>query len=128
MTTEILKRSWRFWHKFRGDDQHVGDVLVGYCDSDFAGNIDNRRSRSGYIFPMYRLAISWNSSLQHVVALSTTEVGFMSLTAAVTKSYWNKGNAADFGVVQSAVAEADIKRAMGGPWNPQYFLKILGVF
>ena len=48
--------------------------------------------------------MSWKSSLQHVVALSTTEAEFMSLTAAVKESFWLRGILEDFGIKQDAVA------------------------
>ena len=38
-------------------------VLIGYCDSDYAANIDNRKSQSVYIFKLYGTAISWKSNL-----------------------------------------------------------------
>lgn len=34
---------------YDGNKEHGGDVIVGYSDSDFAGNIDNRRSQTGYV-------------------------------------------------------------------------------
>ena len=41
-----------------------GDAsIVGYPDADYAGNVDNRRSTSGYIFAFARGAISWRSCL-----------------------------------------------------------------
>lgn len=77
-----LKGAGDFGILFRGDDEYKGDVIIGFCVSDFAGNVDNRRSQSG-VFTMFGAAISWKSSLQSVVALSTTEAEFMALTAAV---------------------------------------------
>ena len=89
---------------FRGSEGYEGDPLKGFSDSDFAGNVDNRRSQSGYIFTLYGSVISWRSSLQSVVALSTTEAEFMALTAAVKESAWLKGILNDFGVQQDTVA------------------------
>ena len=46
--------------------------VLGYIDSDYAGNSDNRRSTTtGYIFTLYGGSISWMSCLQKCVALST---------------------------------------------------------
>jgi len=47
--------------------------VVGYVDSDYGGDLDRRRSLSGYIFTLYNNAISWKATLQSIVALSTTE-------------------------------------------------------
>ena len=41
--------------------------LVGYCDSDYAGDIDSRRSTTGYVFIVHGGAVSWNSKLQATV-------------------------------------------------------------
>ena len=45
--------------------------IEGYSDSDFAGDADDRKSTSGYIFTLAKEAISWKSSKQSVTASST---------------------------------------------------------
>lgn len=62
--------------------------LTGYCDADFAGDEDERKSTTGYVFLLNGGAITWNSRKQPTVALSTTEAEYMSLTAAVQESEW----------------------------------------
>ncbi|KAL5563212.1 hypothetical protein UlMin_032959 [Ulmus minor] len=47
--------------------------LMGYVDADHAGDLDKRRSLTGYIFTLFGCTISWKAQLQPVVALSTTE-------------------------------------------------------
>ncbi|XP_042065538.1 secreted RxLR effector protein 161-like [Salvia splendens] len=89
---------------FNSTDYGMEDALIGYCDSDFAGSIDTRKSQSGYIFTMYGAAVSWKSGLQNVVALSTTEAEYISLTSAVKESSWLRGIANDFGVQQQVVS------------------------
>ncbi|KAK6118021.1 hypothetical protein DH2020_048236 [Rehmannia glutinosa] len=53
--------------------------LKGYSDSDYAGNIDDRKSTTSYVFTLCGSCISWKSQLQHIVALSTTESRICSL-------------------------------------------------
>lgn len=67
-----LKGSAKLKLMYSGNEQSTCDV-VGYCDSDYAADLDKRRSLSGYVFTVGRNVVSWKSSLQHVVALSTTE-------------------------------------------------------
>jgi len=62
--------------------------IHGFCDSDYAADLDKRRSISGYVFTVGGNTVSWKSSLQHVVALSTTEAEFMALTEAVKEAIW----------------------------------------
>ncbi|TXG67015.1 hypothetical protein EZV62_008290 [Acer yangbiense] len=47
--------------------------LVGYVDSDYAGDRDKRRSTSSYFFTIAGCCVNWKSQLQSVVDLSTTE-------------------------------------------------------
>ncbi|WZZ01660.1 hypothetical protein YC2023_073988 [Brassica napus] len=47
--------------------------IEGFCDSDYATDLDRRRSVTGYVFQIWGNTVSWRSGLQDVVALSTTE-------------------------------------------------------
>ena len=67
------------------------DGVTGYVDSDFAGDLDKRRSLTGYIFTVSGCAISWKATLQHIVALSTTEAEYMAITEACKEAIWLKG-------------------------------------
>ncbi|XP_010256498.1 PREDICTED: uncharacterized protein LOC104596873 [Nelumbo nucifera] len=59
-----------------------GNKVVGYVDSDFAGDLDKRKSTTIYIFTLGQGPISWRSTLQDTVALSTTEVEYMAVVEA----------------------------------------------
>ena len=66
-----------------GITYHRGPTtLVGFTDANWAGNVDNARSTTGYIFYLANGPISWKSKQQKTVALSSTEAEYMSLTAA----------------------------------------------
>ena len=49
------------------------ELVCGYVDYDFVGDLDKMRSTSGYVFTLAGGAISWMSKQQNIVALSTTE-------------------------------------------------------
>lgn len=66
------------------------DPLKGYCDADWAGDVDNRKSTTGYIFIMQNAPISWCTRKQPTVALSTTEAEFMAMVSAIQESIWLK--------------------------------------
>lgn len=42
------------------------EPVEGFVDADFAGNIDTRKSLTGYIFNLYGTAVSWRSVLQSI--------------------------------------------------------------
>uniref|UniRef100_A0A7N2QZR7 Integrase catalytic domain-containing protein n=1 Tax=Quercus lobata TaxID=97700 RepID=A0A7N2QZR7_QUELO len=56
--------------------------LQGYVDADFAGDIDSRKSNTGFVFTLGGTAISWASNLQKIVTLSTIEVEYVAATEA----------------------------------------------
>uniref|UniRef100_A0A803N5N9 Uncharacterized protein n=1 Tax=Chenopodium quinoa TaxID=63459 RepID=A0A803N5N9_CHEQI len=49
-------------------------VDPGYLDSDYAGDVDGRRSMTGYVFTLGGSVVSWKATLQPTVTLSTTKV------------------------------------------------------
>lgn len=61
---------------------------VGYCDADWASDIDDRRSTTGCCFLKQNAAISWSSKLQKTIALSTTEAEYMSLSTIAQEALW----------------------------------------
>ena len=60
---------------------------VGYSDSDWGGSKD-RKSTSGYIFRWGDATITWRSSKQTCVALSTAEAEYVALAAATQEGLW----------------------------------------
>ena len=47
--------------------------LMGYCDSDYARDLDDQKSTSGYIFVYGSKPLAWNCCKQKVIALSSCE-------------------------------------------------------
>ncbi|GKV28744.1 hypothetical protein SLEP1_g37756 [Rubroshorea leprosula] len=62
--------------------------LFGFTDSDFARDLDDRKSTSGYVFIMGTAAISWTSRKQSIVTLSTTEAEFVAATTCACQAIW----------------------------------------
>jgi hypothetical protein len=62
--------------------------LFGYTDSDYAGDQNDRKSTSGYVFMMNSTAVSWSSKKQPVVTLSTTEAEFIAATSSTCQVIW----------------------------------------
>jgi hypothetical protein len=76
--------------------------LVGYSDSDWAGDLATRKSTSGYTFLLGGAAVSWSSKKQQTVALSSTEAEYIALTSAIQEAVYLKSLLADLQLVQDA--------------------------
>lgn len=74
-------------HFRRGSDDQSKSV-IGFSDSDFAGDLDERKSTSGFVFKMAGGCISWRSKKQATVALSTAEAEFVAVSAAMQELLW----------------------------------------
>ena len=62
--------------------------LSCYVDSDYAGDLDERRSTSGYIIMYGNAPISWSSRKQRSTALSTAEAEYIALAMAAKELLW----------------------------------------
>ncbi|XP_068483272.1 uncharacterized mitochondrial protein AtMg00810-like [Phaseolus vulgaris] len=57
--------------------------VVGFSDSNWATDLDDRKSTSSYCIYVGRNLISWSSKKQKVVSRSSTEVEYRSVAAAL---------------------------------------------
>jgi len=67
--------------------QKKSEVLVGFSDSDHAGDVVGR-STGGMAFYLNDSLITWNSHKEKTVALSSCEAEFMAATAAAVQGLW----------------------------------------
>ena len=65
--------------------------LQGYVDVDLAGDIDSRKSSTGFVFTLGGATISWASNLQKIIVLSTTEAEYVAATEAGKEMIWLHG-------------------------------------
>ena len=56
--------------------------VTRFSDSDYAGDVDSRRSVTGYAFIQGGSIVSCKATLQPTVTLSTTEAEYMAMTEA----------------------------------------------
>ena len=87
-----------------GRNRENGDSLWGYVDSNFVGDLDRRRSLTGYVFMLKGCVVNWKSALLHVVALSTTEVEYTTATEVVKEALWLRGLISELGKMQSTIS------------------------
>jgi hypothetical protein len=62
--------------------------LIGYSDSDHAGDIDTSKSTSGILFFFGKCLVSWQSVKQQVVALSGYETEYIAASTSLTHALW----------------------------------------
>ncbi|KAK8288489.1 hypothetical protein V6Z12_D07G128800 [Gossypium hirsutum] len=62
--------------------------LIGYSDSDWCGDLDNRKSTSAYVFFMGNTAFAWLSKKQPVVTLLTCEAKYVAASWCVCHAIW----------------------------------------
>lgn len=77
--------------------------LLGYMDSNYAEDLDKRRSLTSYIFIFNGCLINWKVTRQHGVALSTTTTKYIVATEAVKEALWLQGLMGELGVKQKIV-------------------------
>ncbi|XP_052479605.1 uncharacterized mitochondrial protein AtMg00810-like [Gossypium raimondii] len=63
-------------------------TLIGFTDSDYARDQDDRKSTSGYVFMLGTGVVSWSSRKQLIVTLSTTEAELVAASACVCQAIW----------------------------------------
>jgi hypothetical protein len=76
---------------------------VGYCDADFAGDTDTRRSTTGYVFMLNGGAVSWASKRQPTVAASTTEAEYMAAAFAAKEGLWLRKLFAELSITSACI-------------------------
>jgi hypothetical protein len=59
--------------------------LIGYCDADWAGSADHRKSTSGDCFFLGNNLVSWFSKKQNYVALSTAEAEYIAVGSSCSQ-------------------------------------------
>jgi transposase InsO family protein len=79
--------------------QRGGELVAsGYSDSDFAGDMEERKSTSGFLFSLGTGPISWRSKLQTEVAQSSAEAEYRALSEAGREAQWLRNLFDDMGI------------------------------
>eukprot|EP00253_Pinus_taeda_P032169 PITA_32169 len=62
--------------------------LIGFTDSDWAGDTIDRKSTSGYVLSLGSGPICWSSKKQAAIALSSVEVEYRGVVNATIQAIW----------------------------------------
>ena len=76
-------------------------TLSGYTDADWAMDVDDRKSTTGYVFFLANGAVTWNSRKQCTVALSSMEAEYMAITEGAKEAIYLRKILNDLGFPQA---------------------------
>jgi Reverse transcriptase (RNA-dependent DNA polymerase) len=84
-----LRGTTHYGITYRGLDSSMEEpTLHGYCDSNYAEDLNDRKSVTGYAFLLSGAAVSWQAKKQPSVATSTTEAEYMAASEAAKEAIW----------------------------------------
>ena len=101
-------------------ERKVEPKLIGYCDSDWGGCLDDMKSTSGYVFTLGSGVFSWGSKKQQTVAQSSAEAEYVSASLATSHAIWLRRILNDIGENQGEATQlfCDNKSAIAMTKNP----------
>src|SRR5258708_25612560 len=76
----------------------LNDDLMGFADSNWAGDPNSRRSVSGYVFMFCGAVVSWSAKKQLTITLSSTEAEYMAMTHAGKEAVFLQHLYSDVGI------------------------------
>ncbi|MCO5579070.1 hypothetical protein L7F22_032922 [Adiantum nelumboides] len=98
--------------------------VKGYTDLDYAGDLDKRRSTSGYVFTLAGGAISWQSRLQDCITQSITKAEYVAVNETCKEAIWLGRLVADLGIkVDMPELYCDSQSAIQLAKNPVFHSK-----
>ncbi|PNX98724.1 retrotransposon-related protein [Trifolium pratense] len=118
--------------------------LEGWTDSDYAGDNDDRKSTSSYVFKLGYGEISWSSKKQPIVTLSTTEAEYVAAASRACQGVWlgkilqqlgqkqeksstiycDNNSSIKLSKIQSCMADEQIADIMTKPLKLESFVKL----
>eukprot|EP00249_Psilotum_nudum_P020212 c27606_g1_i3 orf=185-694(+) len=93
-----------------------------YSDADWVGEVDTRKSTSGYSFSLGSVAIMWCSKRQTTTALSSAEAEYISCTLAAKEVVWLRKHLSGVMLMQEEPTEllCDNQSAIALTKNPKF--------
>ena len=77
------------WYKPNSSRATVPEYSIeAYSDADWAGDVDSRRSTTGYVVQINNSTVSWLSKKQATVALSSAEAEYMAIATVAQEIKW----------------------------------------
>ncbi|XP_068476786.1 uncharacterized mitochondrial protein AtMg00810-like [Phaseolus vulgaris] len=67
---------------------NTNNTIQGFCDSDWASDIDDKKSTTGYCVYFGSNLVSWSSHKQRAVSRSSTEAEYRGIAAVLADIIW----------------------------------------
>jgi hypothetical protein len=64
------------------------NILQAYSNVDFANDLSNRKSHSGFLISMNGILILWDNKKQTDVTLSTTKIEYVATNIVTREVVW----------------------------------------
>lgn len=77
-----------------------GQQLRAFCDINYAGDLNDRKSTSGFVYSLSSAVVSWSSKKQLIVPLFTTEAEFVVVAHCIGQGNWLKRIIEELGLKQ----------------------------
>ena len=84
-------------------------MLEGFIDFDMSGDVDSKHSTSGYVMTFLGVLVSYQSRLQNVMALSTTDAKYMAVVESGKELIWIRDFLSELGMKTNSYFTAIIK-------------------
>jgi transposase InsO family protein len=112
---------YRLTYKGEGRAEDVPE-LTGYSDADWAGDVNQRRSTTGYVFQLCGGAVSWQSKRQRTIAQSTVEAEYMAAASGAKEAIWLRSLLTGVGCMPSGptILRVDNEGAIALADNPRH--------
>lgn len=97
-------------------------ILFAFTDADYAGDLDSRRSTTGYVLTLNAGPVAWGSIKQKSVALSTTEAEYIAACHTAKEIVWLRNLLHEIGFeqVDSTTLFCDNQSAVRLVFNPEF--------
>ena len=79
---------------------------------DYPSNMDDKRSTTRYVFTLLGGPIFWRSTVQSLVAMSTTKAEYMAVAEATKEALWLKVLVKELGLNQGVRLHCDSQSAI----------------
>ncbi|XP_057954001.1 uncharacterized mitochondrial protein AtMg00810-like, partial [Malania oleifera] len=96
--------------------------LIGYSDSDWGRDLDERKSTTGFTFFMGDTTFTWSSKKQPIVTLSSCEVEYVAASSAICHDIWIRNVLKYLGFLEDNPTKVyiDNRSAIAFAKNPVY--------